>query len=855
MVKVLELFSGTHSVGKECHKRGWHVTSLDRDLPGYDKLDKDKKYNSDKHFQEDILTWDYKQYKVGHFDLITASPVCLYWSALRYTWIGRKMKDKDTGELKKEPFTKQELLDDIEKYGKPMVDKIREIIDYLKPKFFWIENPNSSSMKKYINDLPFVIADYCKYSDWGYKKRTRFWVSQSIKDKFKPKLCKNDCDNIITIKTQEGDIHSGYGCKIKGKTRTLHTSNIGGSKKKKSMKQAVANGEVIKKRKKRNLHKVSMGSWGKSGTTQTGVGGGNNRLERYRIPPSLINDLLDCLTFTQEGDCVLLKGDCLKIMKTLPDKSIDIFIQDLPYGQISAKWDCKIDLKQMWQQFQRIKKSKNTPFFFFTTTKFGYELISSMRKFFRYDLLWIKSSAVGFLNARRMPMRKTEMVYVFYEKLPFYDLSSHKHKYLKSNRKTDNKDLYNVNNKYKENYRKYTPPVPNNCIYEKSDKGGLYGKSCNYALKKRDQPVYNPPLPTNVIDNGIIGDDNVYRKKGDKPLKRSGYDMYEPKLPTNVIDKGMITGGEDGIIYNNSNPLYRADTNLYEPQLPTNVIDENKKYTYKQDGKDVYGFDKRKEVRFGKDVGKSSIYEPALPTNVIEETKSKRGIYGGKSPVVNLGNSYCPKLPNNIINERQYNKDVVTEGNNTYNNFSYFNNGKTGYNPPLHTNVMNTIYGEIKEKTAVVKKRGKDRKSNYEPSLPTNVVIEDLDMYGMNREEYDKRPKNERGQQYEPPLPTNILNYKSVRGLHQTQKPVELIKWILKYYSKEGWTCLDCCMGSASTGQACKEMNRKFIGIELDDKIFNIAQTRLKGTADQLKELCKKPKRKKKINTEKVLVI
>jgi DNA modification methylase len=168
---------------------------------------------------------------------------------------------------------------------------------------------------------------------------------------------------------------------------------------------------------------------------------------------------------------------------------------------------------------------------------------------------------------------------------------------------------------------------------------------------------------------------------------------------------------------------------------------------------------------------------------------------------------------------------------------------------------MNTIYGEIKEKTAVVKKRGKDRKSNYEPSLPTNVVIEDLDMYGMNREEYDKRPKNERGQQYEPPLPTNILNYKSVRGLHQTQKPVELIKWILKYYSKEGWTCLDCCMGSASTGQACKEMNRKFIGIELDDKIFNIAQTRLKGTADQLKELCKKPKRKKKINTEKVLVI
>ena len=122
----------------------------------------------------------------------------------------------------------------------------------------------------------------------------------------------------------------------------------------------------------------------------------------------------------------------------------------------------------------------------------------------------------------------------------------------------------------------------------------------------------------------------------------------------------------------------------------------------------------------------------------------------------------------------------------------------------------------------------------------------------MNREEYDKRPKNQRGVQYEPPLPCNLIKCKSVRGLHQTQKPTELIKWILKFYSKKDWTCLDITMGSGSTGIACKEMGRKFIGIENDDKIFKIAHTRFYGSKEELDKLCKKKKKKK---NKKVLVI
>lgn len=172
MVRVLELFSGTGSIQKVCVERGWDVVSLDRDL----KAD----------IQEDIMTWDYKKdYKPGDFDIITASPVCLWWSKLRNTWIGRKIKAHGD-----KIITKELLLEDIEKYGKPMVDKVREIIDYFKPKYWWIENPQTGKMKEYITDLDYYDVDYCKYSNWGYKKRTRFWTNITG---FVPKKCNKDC--------------------------------------------------------------------------------------------------------------------------------------------------------------------------------------------------------------------------------------------------------------------------------------------------------------------------------------------------------------------------------------------------------------------------------------------------------------------------------------------------------------------------------------------------------------------------------------------------------------------------------------------------------------------------------------
>jgi site-specific DNA-methyltransferase (adenine-specific) len=131
-------------------------------------------------------------------------------------------------------------------------------------------------------------------------------------------------------------------------------------------------------------------------------------------------------------------GDCLELMKTLPDKSIDLFVCDLPYGclepqrtrspeyvksvknsgvgQGSCAWDIPIDLAAFWVQVKRLCKDDHTPVLMFCTTKFGYELIKSNEDWFRYDLVWSKTKAVGFLLANKMPIRSHEMIYVFSKK-------------------------------------------------------------------------------------------------------------------------------------------------------------------------------------------------------------------------------------------------------------------------------------------------------------------------------------------------------------------------------------------------------------------------------------------------------
>ena len=81
--------------------------------------------------------------------------------------------------------------------------------------------------------------------------------------------------------------------------------------------------------------------------------------------------------------------------------------------------------------------------------------------------------------------------------------------------------------------------------------------------------------------------------------------------------------------------------------------------------------------------------------------------------------------------------------------------------------------------------------------------------------------------------PNNVLQINVERGLHPTQKPVPLFEYLIKTYTDEGMTVLDNCMGSGTSGVACMNTNRKFIGIEMDEKYFNVAKERIEGSLTQ----------------------
>ena len=114
------------------------------------------------------------------------------------------------------------------------------------------------------------------------------------------------------------------------------------------------------------------------------------------------------------------KGDCLELMKDIPDKSIDMILCDLPYGTTKNKWDSVIPLNKLWEQYERMIKD-NGAIVLFSQMPFSAELVHSNLKLFKYEWIWQKDNGTGFLNAKKMPLKIHENILVFYKKLPLYN--------------------------------------------------------------------------------------------------------------------------------------------------------------------------------------------------------------------------------------------------------------------------------------------------------------------------------------------------------------------------------------------------------------------------------------------------
>lgn len=113
-------------------------------------------------------------------------------------------------------------------------------------------------------------------------------------------------------------------------------------------------------------------------------------------------------------------GDCLELMRDIPDESIDMILCDLPYGITQNEDDNRIPFAPLWEQYERIIKPR-AAILLFCQGLFFIDLVNSNRRLFRYDLIWDKELVSGFLNANRMPLRQHEQIAVFYKKLPPYN--------------------------------------------------------------------------------------------------------------------------------------------------------------------------------------------------------------------------------------------------------------------------------------------------------------------------------------------------------------------------------------------------------------------------------------------------
>lgn len=157
-MRVLDLFSGTGSVARVFRRHGHEVLSLDRDM--------------DADIKTDIMDWDYREYAPESFDFIWASPPCTEYSRAKTT--GLRQIDE----------------------ANRIVERTLEILAYLNPKVWVLENPQTGLLKHqvFMTDLPFVDVDYCKYG-MPYRKRTRLWTNAAQQMQLRP-LCSYDCGSL-----------------------------------------------------------------------------------------------------------------------------------------------------------------------------------------------------------------------------------------------------------------------------------------------------------------------------------------------------------------------------------------------------------------------------------------------------------------------------------------------------------------------------------------------------------------------------------------------------------------------------------------------------------------------------------
>ena len=192
-MRLLELFSGTGSIGKAFRELGWEVISLDVNP------------KSQATITADILTWDYRSYGEGYFDAVWSSPVCTMYSRARTT--AKTPRDLE--------------------WADSLVRKTLEIIHYFKPKVWGFENPQTGLLKdrEVVKGIPFKDVSYCSYG-YLYRKPTRIWTNSKLWEPrpmcTRSRPCEHMVDGRHLMSAQRGPSR-GKGAQDKCSLSQLHS--------------------------------------------------------------------------------------------------------------------------------------------------------------------------------------------------------------------------------------------------------------------------------------------------------------------------------------------------------------------------------------------------------------------------------------------------------------------------------------------------------------------------------------------------------------------------------------------------------------------------------------------------------
>jgi len=239
----------------------------------------------------------------------------------------------------------------------------------------------------------------------------------------------------------------------------------------------------------------------------------------------------------------LLHGDCLELMKSIPSGSIDAIITDPPYGTTACKWDSVIDFDLMWEQLNRIIKP-NGAIVLFGSEPFSSALRMSNIKNYKYDWIWEKEQGANFATSNKQPLRKHEIISVFYKKQPYYNSTGEKYDKPKTIKRTDNtKSLSSKNDSKPLLESTYTHKKKHSIIEIIKGKNTLHPTQKPVALMEyliktytnEDETVLDFTMGSgstlvacqNLNRNGIgIEQDETYFKIAQDRIKENGYKLF-----------------------------------------------------------------------------------------------------------------------------------------------------------------------------------------------------------------------------------------------------------------------------------------------------------------------------------------